>query len=475
MLYEFHRKQNAKKPGAVHATYLLSGTRSPSLAQANGVHSQDGEDAVMQSSPLMPSSSAPQPDDGIVETIPVRSVMLVKEEHLERAKALFDTISSIHIYSLEASSPSDIHVLTECNRKVAASYATEDPLQAWKQYGTIQNPNVKRRTRRTIPLPAAPIAKDADAKTKPLAPITKSTEAKTVSRPSSAKDTPEPEKKSVTKPTAPKRQSSDIFKSFSKAKTQPKKEASQSSAEASPAPEPEDEPMGGFSEDEADEDVPDQTEAESDAPAGKSKKEREADLQAMMDQEDEPMEDVPTPAEDSQEVAEPIDAAESQAEEQPKETVTVENGRRRGRRRVMKKKTVKDEEGYLGTLVTRDIDFAAAYTNWSQSRKKKQHGSRSPKTSPRRRKSKYRQLRLSTLATSRLRRKEASRVKVTSCRSSERIKLDRPSSSVILYVLCSCLHRHMVAYYVIPFGQCATYCASDHCNLTVFRYRYSTQ
>ena len=34
--------------------------------------------------------------------------------------------------------------------------------------------------------------------------------------------------------------------------------------------------------------------------------------------------------------------------EEPKETMTVENGRRRGRRRVMKKKTVKDDEGYLG-------------------------------------------------------------------------------------------------------------------------------
>lgn len=35
-------------------------------------------------------------------------------------------------------------------------------------------------------------------------------------------------------------------------------------------------------------------------------------------------------------------------EEKPELTVTVQNGRRRGKRRVMKKKTVKDEEGYLG-------------------------------------------------------------------------------------------------------------------------------
>lgn len=33
-------------------------------------------------------------------------------------------------------------------------------------------------------------------------------------------------------------------------------------------------------------------------------------------------------------------------------TVTVQNGRRRGRRRIMKKKKVKDEDGYLGEQVS---------------------------------------------------------------------------------------------------------------------------
>ena len=40
--------------------------------------------------------------------------------------------------------------------------------------------------------------------------------------------------------------------------------------------------------------------------------------------------------------------AETPKEDEPEPTVTVQNGRRRGKRRVMKKKTVKDEEGYLG-------------------------------------------------------------------------------------------------------------------------------
>jgi|SRR5690242_11293907 len=42
---------------------------------------------------------------------------------------------------------------------------------------------------------------------------------------------------------------------------------------------------------------------------------------------------------------------ETPKEDEPEPTITVENGRRRGKRRVMKKKTVKDEEGYLGEFI----------------------------------------------------------------------------------------------------------------------------
>ena len=47
----------------------------------------------------------------------------------------------------------------------------------------------------------------------------------------------------------------------------------------------------------------------------------------------------------------PIDAPERSTAPAPEEpTVTVSNGRRRGKRKVMKKKTMKDSEGYLGEL-----------------------------------------------------------------------------------------------------------------------------
>lgn len=359
MLYEFHRKQNAKQPGSVHATYLLTGTRrKQTQAHPNGVHSQeDGEDIVMQSSPPLPSSSAQRPDDEPAEEpITVHSVLLVKEEHLEQARATFETIASIHVYSLAAKGLGDIQTLTECNRKIAVDYASEDPLKAWKQYGTIQNPMAKRRAQKTAPPPppaAAPAAKAAEAKPKPA--VKSATLEKQASKDSQDEKPTKVKAEPAKAATVPQRQKPDLFKSFAKGKVKPKKEDSQNSAEASSALPPKEEATPDFSdEDEAEGDA--EADAEADAvveqaetvPEGKTKKDREAELKAMMEQEDEEMEDVAEGTEPEVDAA--IDKEESQPAEEPKESVTIENGRRRGRRRVMKKKTVKDEDGYLGAL-----------------------------------------------------------------------------------------------------------------------------
>lgn len=62
---------------------------------------------------------------------------------------------------------------------------------------------------------------------------------------------------------------------------------------------------------------------------------------------DDEMPDAPTEA-DSQPEATPTQKSDSPEPADGESTVTVEAGRRRGRRRVMKKKKVKDEDGYLG-------------------------------------------------------------------------------------------------------------------------------
>jgi len=82
MLYDFHTKQNARKPGTIHATYLLSGIKRPEeLEVTNEGAKKDGEDDYMQSSPFV-GSSMPQPDEGTGESS-VLSITLVREEDLE--------------------------------------------------------------------------------------------------------------------------------------------------------------------------------------------------------------------------------------------------------------------------------------------------------------------------------------------------------------------------------------------------------
>ena len=405
MLFEFHQKQNAKKPGSVHATYLIAGTRLPPRSQqSNNVESQDSEDAVMQSSPPIPNSSAPQATEDDAEHTPIRSILIVKEEHLQKAKATFEHITGIHVYSLAAGGLSDVNSLTECNRKIAVEYASEDPLLAWKQYGTIQNPNVKRRTqKRPPPAASAPAIKEVP-KPKPVPALERQpSKASNESGPDSAKATPVPEKntdatkkKTATKPATVKRQSTDLFKSFARGANKAKAASAESSAAASPAattPAKEDESMGGMSDDDPDNPVEDE-ELEVEAGSGKSKKEREADLKAMMDMEDEPMEDVEdSNDQDAIDTPKESEAEDSQGakQEEPKETMTVENGRRRGRRRVMKKKTVKDDEGYLGESLPVS-DLYTTNTNTSQLRERKQRGSPSPRTNLPQRKPSLRQL-----------------------------------------------------------------------------------
>ncbi|KAF2861731.1 hypothetical protein K470DRAFT_281314 [Piedraia hortae CBS 480.64] len=378
-LEDFYRSQNAKHAGSVHATYLITGTKQPALSQPSqpSQPSQDGDDAFMQSSPI---STQGTPEER--HPVPLHSVVLAKQEDLEKAKSSFDKIESVHIYSLEANGLSDIQSLANCNRDMETRYAAEDPLLVWRQYGTIHNTEVKRRTlARKPPAPEAarapvkaekaekspakvekPPAKEAESKTKPP-PLVKQ----------ASRDSQGPSKSS-SKPAEKSKQNSALFKSFAKTKAPKAKE-----------PTPEDEPMNTFSDEEA---GPESMDVDDPAPepAGKSKKDRKAELEAMMEMEDEEMEDVgddegaidkaESAMEGDKDKAEPAKAEPAKEE---KETMTVENGRRRGRRRVTKKKTVKDEDGYLGTFVAVSQEGLA---DTKQSLRKKRFGAKAAPKKP---------------------------------------------------------------------------------------------
>lgn len=164
MLYDFHHKENTRKPNSVNATYLISGIRFPSAAAGRDGDGDD-EEMMLQSSPMM-SSSLPQSQqeerggDGAV--VPAFSVLLVKEEQLDgmlfserqdalmyadlvqlEARASFKDITTIHIYSLQSAPLIDMHALTHAAWEVKSEIVREDVAKAGAQYGMIQNQFVK--------------------------------------------------------------------------------------------------------------------------------------------------------------------------------------------------------------------------------------------------------------------------------------------------------------------------------------------
>jgi DNA polymerase delta subunit 3 len=74
MLYEFHRSQNAKRPGAVHATYLVYGTKRASDGPSASQNGTDGDVDM--------TSSAPEVES-LTEVVPTSTLSLVPEKRLK--------------------------------------------------------------------------------------------------------------------------------------------------------------------------------------------------------------------------------------------------------------------------------------------------------------------------------------------------------------------------------------------------------
>ncbi|RJE18611.1 hypothetical protein PHISCL_09056 [Aspergillus sclerotialis] len=365
MLYEFHRTENAKKFNSVNATYVITGfQKPPESLPPHGNLSQDnnGDDDAMQSSSYISSSMPTQ--DVVVEPGAIAAIVLVRGEELDEAKAMFQAISSIHVYSLQPAVLEDLNVLTDASREIVATYGNEDPLEFGKQWGMIQNGHVKRRTGPPAALPQAsgPV-KAAPAKAtvptkRPLQkeePIQskgdKKSEDADLRQPSQSIGTPHlegrPQSPKPAEHTAPKKEKNSIFSSFAKAKPKQKKEEPAtpvvSGAESAEPSGPEDVALDDASEEEPEELFPDTGRSTSTANR-ETKREREDKLKKMMEEDDD--EEMP----DAAEPPEPTIDQPPTKQPELKEEVTTHGGRRRGKRQVMKKKMVKDDEGYLVTV-----------------------------------------------------------------------------------------------------------------------------
>ena len=82
MLYDFWHTQNARKPGSLHATFLLAGLRPFQPPKtANGINGHGTEDVSMESSPF--PSSAAQPHDTEEDGVRATSIVLVRDTDLD--------------------------------------------------------------------------------------------------------------------------------------------------------------------------------------------------------------------------------------------------------------------------------------------------------------------------------------------------------------------------------------------------------
>ncbi|KAI4155115.1 MAG: hypothetical protein LQ340_001213 [Diploschistes diacapsis] len=242
MLYEFHRQQNSKKPGSVHATYLLTGTQivTSSSDAMNGVADGDG-DITMQSSPYMssPIHSEKPPEEPLKQQV----ITLAREEHLDAVKKKYAEISSIHMYSLGPSTIKNLQILSNVTQGIVAEFASEDPLVHNKTYGVIQNPNVKARARPPIPVPVArapPKASHGSQKQTTKFTSKESTPALSTQTKPKQEGKNEPMAKSSKSPPVPvKREKSDLFKAFAKSQPKVRREDTGSSVASREASRPE--------------------------------------------------------------------------------------------------------------------------------------------------------------------------------------------------------------------------------------------
>lgn len=303
-------------------------------------------------SPSTPVAQAREQFDPADADVPTKHVLLVREEELDEVMRAMHSVLWLHVYSLQRAGPGDMHVLGVVAEKVNREYVRamgKDPVAPLRGLGVIENPHVRwREVKNALALAgaaAAPkVAPGTAAASKPP-PV--------LSRESSGA------------------KKGSIMSSF--AKTQPKtagkveaKSTATKTAPAKESPKPKDEP--NFSEDDDDDEEEEaidaaalEAAAEKAAAARKDKAARTAKLKAMMDDDDDSdteMQDAPAaaadapaePMEEDEEVVDTSGALDAPVPAQkPQESVTVDGGRRRGRRQVRKKRTYTDEEGYLVT------------------------------------------------------------------------------------------------------------------------------
>ncbi|KAL7927342.1 DNA polymerase subunit Cdc27 [Trichoderma austrokoningii] len=349
ILREFYERQNASKANSIHATYLIYGSKTEDREPETGDADMDG--------------SAPEPEL-LSDYAPTKTVTLVAEEGLKDALAEYEQVTSLHVYSLAPFPQRDFALLSDVSKSLFEYTKVEDAAKLLETYGSIANPKARKKDRKGRPPVSVPVSVPSVPKA-----VKQETQSATP-KPSQAEKVKQEPKEAPTADSTPsssagkkppaslKRGSSGgIMQSFARAAAKPPK--------PKPEPKPKDEDTSMALSDDGEADEEDLLGSKSiDLEALKrTRKEREEQLLRMMeDPEDEADAKEEAKKEDEQSDEEMEEASEPDPEpepepEQPKEdkepaevVSNSSNGRRRGKRRVMKKKRILDDQGYMVTI-----------------------------------------------------------------------------------------------------------------------------
>ncbi|KAI0173275.1 DNA polymerase subunit Cdc27 [Hypoxylon sp. FL1284] len=340
MLYDFHKWQNDKRPGTLHATYLVYGTKGRAEKSAE----QDGDVEMADS----------RPGASFSDEVPTYTLSLIREAQLQAALAEYDEVTSIHVYSVGPHPVKDLQLLADPARQVMDLSTTGKVPAVSKAFGSISNPHVHKRERRgQAPKPITSTPKvepksqsKQEVKEDVKPPVAKEEPKAASQAPAKGLTSSAPAKKPAATASLKRQGSSGgIGQMFAKAAARPKKPAAKAAAAAE-----EDQKMAMSDDGEDDSEPMPQVNQESSS-ARQSRLDREADLRRMMEESDDEEPEKPeSPAEEPMEEEAPPPEPEPKAEEPAEEVSSTGDGRRRGRRRVTRKKQVMDDKGYLVTI-----------------------------------------------------------------------------------------------------------------------------
>ncbi|KAG6072699.1 hypothetical protein E4U31_007124 [Claviceps sp. LM219 group G6] len=337
LLFRFHQSQSRQRKGIVRATYLVCGTLVPSV----GRHNENTD--ISSQTDRSPQSKKES------------ELILVGEVNLQEQLQLYQSVSSIHIYGLSPSSsrnPWLEEICGQANGEVS-TYEAENKASIGK-LGTIYNSRVRRRERNTalhtvssLTLASKSTAEQADnAKKLPIpCPIPNERSQSHSLKPTLAKPTD-------------RMTPGSILQSFAKTHVKSRIKA------ATPAKNLEDSASALSDDGDADDSDILPTKVQSQPRAhSRTRKHREEGLRRMMEEEEQAeehaTEEASTTDQQKEETidSEPepdaearIDSAMSECNGQSGTTSSANHIRHRGKRRVMQKKRILDDQGYMVTI-----------------------------------------------------------------------------------------------------------------------------